>query len=96
MNAAQRPTNDNYNRYISLIEEAKALKWEGKSVARQLSFRVYDVGIQSILLRADLDLAWLATQLGLEADAKQLMEWYRRGCEAFTVRYQFCSFVDFI
>lgn len=81
--SAQRLTHDAYNRYISLVEEAKALQWAGPAVARRLSFRVCDVGIQAILLRADRDLLALANALNLKDEAAQIEEWIARGTAAF-------------
>lgn len=78
VDAAHRPTHDFYNRVMTLIEEAKALNWDGVPVARQLSFRVCDLGIQSILLRADRDLLALAQELGLPAEAAALRGWIAR------------------
>ncbi len=78
VDAAHRPTHDFYNRVMTLIEEAKALDWQGVPVARQLSFRVCDLGIQSILLRADRDLLALAVELGFAPAAAALRGWIAR------------------
>ncbi len=53
VDAAERPTDAFYNRAMQLVEEAKALRYAGAEVARGLSFRVCDIGVQSILMRAD-------------------------------------------
>jgi hypothetical protein len=79
----ERPTDVFYNRVMTLVEEAKALKWEGLSVARQLSMRVCDLGIQCILLRADHDLLAMADILGRKAEADQLRGWIARSTRAF-------------
>ncbi len=63
VNADERPSHDFYNRVMTLVEEAKALGWNGARVARELSFRVCDLGIQCILMRADRDLRALAEAL---------------------------------
>ncbi|SFI08652.1 Trehalase [Bosea sp. OK403] len=78
VDATQRPTHDFYNRVMTLVEEAKALAWDGVSVARTLSFRVCDLGIQSILLRADRDLLKLAEELGFTDEASALRDWVAR------------------
>ena len=78
VDAAHRPTHDFYNRVMTLVEEAKALDWEGVAVARKLSFRVCDLGIQSILLRADRDLLKLAEELGFTVEAGALRGWIAR------------------
>ncbi len=81
--ASERPTDDFYNRVIELIEEAKALDWRGEAVARGLAFRVCDIGVQSILMRADRDLLVLAEQLGRPAEADKLQGWIERGMGGF-------------
>lgn len=75
---AERPSDDFYNRAMSLVEEAKALAWQGKAVATRLSFRVCDLGIQSILIRADRDLLHLARVLGRRDDAIEIEGWLAR------------------
>src|SRR5205823_75334 len=64
VSAAERPTHDFYNRVMTLVEQAKALDWNGVRVARELGFRVCDLGIQCVLLRADRDLRELGNALG--------------------------------
>jgi hypothetical protein len=83
VDAAERPTDEFYNRVMQLIEEAKALQYEGGEVARRLSFRVCDIGVQSILMRADRDLLGLARYLSLEAEAEKLQQWIERGMRGF-------------
>lgn len=83
VNASERPTDAFYNRVMTLVEEAKALSWDGRAVARNLSLRVCDVGIQSILLRADDDLLHLAHLLGRDADTAMLEGWMARSRLAF-------------
>lgn len=82
VDAAQRPTHAFYNRVMTLVEEAKALDWDGVGVARKLSFRVCDLGIQSILIRADRDLLVLAETLGFVAEAEALRFWIERSVAA--------------
>ena len=83
VNAAERPTDDFYNRVMRLVDEAKALEWQGELVARGLSFRVCDIGVQSILMRADRDLLALARELGRDTEAAVLEGWIERGVAAF-------------
>lgn len=82
VDAAQRPTHAFYNRVMTLVEEARALEWDGVDVARKLSFRVCDLGIQSILIRADRDLLALAEMLGLADEAEALRGWITRSIAA--------------
>ena len=83
VNAAERPTDDFYNRVMTLVEDAKALGWQGEGVARQSSFRVCDIGIQSILLRADRDLLAMARHFDLTGEAARIAGWIERSLRAF-------------
>ncbi len=83
VNASERPTDEFYNRVMTLVEEAKDLNWEGVPVARKLSLRVCDLGIQCILLRADHDLLALAERLGFAEQAASLRGWIARSTAAF-------------
>ena len=40
VDAAERPTHDFYNRVMTLVEQARALGWDGARIARELDFRV--------------------------------------------------------
>jgi hypothetical protein len=81
--ASERPTDAFYNRVMTLVEEARALRWDGPAVARTLSLRICDIGVQSILVRADHDLLHLATRLGFDGEAATLEAWIRRSSAAF-------------
>jgi glycogen debranching enzyme len=78
VSAAERPTHDFYNRVMTLVEQAKALSWDGARVASELDFRVCDLGIQCILLRADRDLHDLAWALGDGDAATEVGHWIAR------------------
>jgi Trehalase len=80
---SERPTDFFYNRVMTLVEEAKALRWDGVAVAKSLSMRVCDLGIQSILLRADQDLLVLAETLDFTREAEQLRDWIKTATLAF-------------
>jgi mannosylglycerate hydrolase len=78
VSAAERPTHDFYNRVMTLVEQAKALGWDGTRIARESEFRVCDLGIQCILLRADRDLHDLAWALEDDAAATEVGHWIAR------------------
>ena len=81
---SERPTDLFYNRVMTLVKEAQELNWDGQSVARLLSMRVCDLGIQCILQRADHDLLFLAELLGRKAEAQRLRDWIARSSHAFS------------
>ena len=51
--SAQRLTHDAYNRYISLVEEAKALQWAGPPVARHRCIRSR-IALTCVAVRTDV------------------------------------------
>jgi hypothetical protein len=80
---AERPSDDFYDRVMTLVEEAKALDWNGIAVARRLSLRVCDLGVQCILARADRDLLAMALEFGRRQDIAVLRAWIARSDAAF-------------
>jgi hypothetical protein len=79
---SERPTHDYYNRVMTLVEEGKSVDWDGRACLRRSSFRVCDLGIQSLLLRGDEDLAVLARAAGMTRAAEQLEAWRARSIAA--------------
>jgi hypothetical protein len=64
VDAAERPTDEHYRRYLTLVRQGTAAGWEQWRLARHGPFRVLDPGFSAILARAAADLAWLAETLG--------------------------------
>ena len=62
--AAERPTDDEYQRYITLIEQMKSVRFDDTRVKEVLDFRVTDVFLSAILVLAAESLARIATDLG--------------------------------
>lgn len=69
LDAAMRPTQIEYDRYVALLDFGRKAGWDHARIARESPFRVADVGLSMILLRADRDLLALARALG-EAGAE--------------------------
>lgn len=68
LDAAMRPTAAEYDRYVALVDFGRGTGWDHARIAAENPFRVADVGMSMILLRADRDLLALAEALG-EAEA---------------------------
>lgn len=81
---SERPTDLFYNRVMTLVEQAKSFEWDGLNVSKNLSMRVCDLGIQSILLRADHDLLALADVLNRSREAEHIRTWIARSQSAFS------------
>jgi hypothetical protein len=62
--AAERPTNEHYRRYLTLVRKGTASDWHQERLAKRGAFRVLDPGFSAILARATADLTWLAETLG--------------------------------
>jgi hypothetical protein len=75
LDAKMRPTKLEYDRYLALVQFGRSTGWDHARIARENPFRVADVGMSMILLRANRDLAALADQLR-ESDAEaEIKEW---------------------
>jgi Glycosyl hydrolase family 63 C-terminal domain len=71
VDAAERPTDEHYRRFLTLVRRGTALGWPQSRLARCGQFRVLDPGFSAVLARACADHAWLAEQLGEEEMAEE-------------------------
>ena len=71
VDAAERPSDEHYRRFLTLVRHGTAIRWDQARLAREGEFRVLDPGFSAILARACLDLAWLAGELGDERIAAE-------------------------
>ena len=72
LDAKMRPTKLEYDRYLALVQFGRALGWDHAKIAASNPFRVADVGMSMILLRANRDMAELARSLGRSDHAAEL------------------------
>ena len=61
---AHRPTKEQYDRYIWLVQRFRGLAWDNSKLHDASPFRIVDPGFNAILIRACADLADLADALG--------------------------------
>jgi hypothetical protein len=71
VDAAERPTDEHYRRYLTLVRQGTRGGWDQDRLARVGPFRVLDPGFSAILARAAADLAWLASTLGEHGIAEE-------------------------
>jgi glycogen debranching enzyme len=64
VDAAERPSNEHYRRFLTLVRQGTRTGWPQAELARSGRFRVLDAGFSAMLARACADLAWLAGELG--------------------------------
>ena len=81
-NPAHRPTKEQYDRYLWLVEHFRALKWDTAILHDASPFQVVDPGFNAILIRACADLADLAEDLGEEAIAQENRAFAAKGLQA--------------
>lgn len=77
-----RPTDEQYKRYIWLVQQFRALGWDNDKLHDASPFRVVDPGFNGILLRACADLADLAETLGETKIAQASRQRAERGVAA--------------
>ena len=65
VDAAERPTQAEYDRYIWLVQHFRSLGWDNARLHDASPFRVVDPGFNAILIRSDEALETLATAIGL-------------------------------
>jgi hypothetical protein len=69
VDAAIRPREEEYLRFIHLVDLFRETEWEPARMMAASPFRVIDVGTNAILLRAERDLLALAGRFGTGAEA---------------------------
>ena len=72
-----RPSMTDYDRYIALLQFGRDHNWDHKVIAQKGPFRVFDVGLTMILLRANKDLAFLASALNEQTALNEINGWIR-------------------
>ncbi len=70
-NPAHRPTDEQYKRYIWLVQKFRSLEWDNSKLHNASPFQIVDPGFNAILIRSCVDLAALADALGETATADQ-------------------------
>ena len=76
VDASQRPTNDNYNRYIYLVDLFRKHNYDDKKIFRESPFVIQDILFNSMLVRSNEGLIHLASLLG--EDAAEIDTWNKK------------------
>ncbi|MDQ2742700.1 MAG: glycoside hydrolase [Chloroflexota bacterium] len=74
--AKNRPTNKDYDLFVYLLEQMRAVNWDQRRYLEQAPLQVIDVLFNSILSRADADLAAIAEIVG--EDPSEARAWRDR------------------
>ncbi len=81
---AHRPTKEQYDRYIWLVECFRGLEWQTDKLHDASPFQVVDPGFNAILIRSCLDLADLADEMGETALAQENRALAHKGLAALS------------
>jgi len=73
VNPDMRPTKEDYDRYIAIVEYGRSVGWDDVKIVESGPFLMADPGITFILLRAHEDLAVLGRALG--HDVSEIEGW---------------------
>jgi hypothetical protein len=82
VDASMRPTKAEYDRYVAIVEWGRAAGWDAARIVADGPFLMADPGSHFILMRANADLAWIASELG--EDTGEIEGWapvLRAGCD---------------
>ncbi len=80
--ASTRPTREQYDRYIWLVQHFRGLDWDSRHTHDASPFQVVDAGFNAILIRSAADIADLAESLGETEIAARNRAWAARGVAA--------------
>jgi neutral trehalase len=80
VDASQRPTNDNYNRYIHLIDLLKKCQYDDTCIAASHPFLVQDVMFNALLIQSNKGL--LAVGKKLKKDVTEIEGWIAKATKA--------------
>ncbi|WP_116134004.1 hypothetical protein [Tropicimonas sp. IMCC34043] len=75
VDAGQRPKKAEYDRYLAMVGFGRDCGWDEATIRDRGPFRVADVGMSFILLRACRDLAVLAQEVG--KPTREIEDWIR-------------------
>ena len=78
----QRPSDDDYDRYVYLVDLYRRLKYEEEAIYKECPFLIQDVLFNSILGRADHDLIEIAEIIKLET--AEIQEWFDQTSKAIS------------
>ncbi|MEO1313870.1 MAG: hypothetical protein AAFV27_08355, partial [Pseudomonadota bacterium] len=70
---AMRPTKDDYDRYVWLVQRGRKLGWDEAAMRKDSPFRVADPTMTFILMRANRDLVSIGQALG--QDMTEVQRW---------------------
>jgi hypothetical protein len=74
LDTKMRPTKLEYDRYLALVQYGRTQGWDHGRISAGSPFRVADVGMSMMMLRANRDLLAIAELLGRDSEADALRD----------------------
>ncbi|WP_323772247.1 MGH1-like glycoside hydrolase domain-containing protein [Antarctobacter sp.] len=81
-NPAHRPTDEQYKRYIWLVQKFRSLSWDNTKLHDASPFQIVDPGFNAILIRSCHDVATLAARLDMPEIAAEARAMADKGVAA--------------
>jgi glycogen debranching enzyme len=96
VDAAMRPRDEDYQRFIHLVEIYRECGWEPERQWSAATFKVADVQVTGLLARSTADLLHLAARFGSEEEKAELSEMHNALTAGLTRRWrpELCRFVS--
>ena len=81
---SQRPTNEHYDKFMSIVQYGKKCNWNSKKMYFEGPFLAIDPGINFIFLKANRDLLSLARLFNYKSKIDKIVNWItslEKGCQ---------------
>ncbi len=78
---SERPTDDQYDRFVYLLELGKKYKYDGQEIAKESPLKVQDSLMNAVLIRSNQSLIRLGKIIG--EDVAELEEWNQQSVKLF-------------
>jgi alpha,alpha-trehalase len=83
VDSKNRPSQDDYDRYMAFVGLFRRHNYDQHAIYKTTQFRIADVGINAILLRANRDLLWLSEQISADIDQARIRQWIQAQEQGF-------------
>ena len=78
VNSNQRPTQEQYDRFITIVNFGRECNWDSETIYSEGPFLMADPGVQFIFLRASRDLLAMAQYLEMDLAVDEITGWVEK------------------
>jgi alpha,alpha-trehalase len=78
VNSNQRPTQEQYDRFITIVNFGRKCNWDSQTIYSKGPFLMADPGVQFIFLRASRDLLAIAKYLEMDLAVDEITGWVEK------------------